>query len=260
MVVLVVRESGWFVWKQAQSSVFALLIFASLAASFAQPFPRYDFLLAACFAIQWFLVRRGLESLAELKLICVFHVLGLALEAYKVSRGSWSYPEPAFTKLLDVPLYAGFMYASVASYIVQAWKRFELEFTHLPSSAISVSLCAGIYLNFALSHFIGDFRWLLAAGLGLAFRRSMVHFTVSHCQWRMPTLLALTLIGGFVWIAENLCTKLGAWQYPYQAEGWSLVHPMKIFSWTLMVVIAFVIVRLWRVGWERSTAALPVER
>lgn len=36
-----------------------------------------------------------LESLDEVKVIGVFHLIGLALELYKVHMGSWSYPEEA---------------------------------------------------------------------------------------------------------------------------------------------------------------------
>ncbi len=38
--------------------------------------------------------RSGLETRDEIKVICVFHFIGLLLELYKVRMGSWSYPEP----------------------------------------------------------------------------------------------------------------------------------------------------------------------
>ena len=49
------------------------------------------------------------------------------MELFKVHKGSWSYPEEAYTKFFGVPLYSGFMYASVASYMCQAWHWFNLK-------------------------------------------------------------------------------------------------------------------------------------
>ncbi|MBW9235086.1 DUF817 domain-containing protein [Leptospira santarosai] len=28
----------------------------------------------------------------------------------------------------------------------------------------------------------------------------------------------------FIWIAENIATFFGAWEYPNQVDAWSLVH------------------------------------
>ncbi|MBJ6949523.1 DUF817 family protein, partial [Vibrio cholerae] len=50
------------------------------------------------------------------------------------------------------------------------------------------------------------------------------------------------LIGFFIWIAENIATFFGAWQYPNQHETWNLVHLSKISSWFLLVVISIMIV------------------
>lgn len=58
----------------------------------------------------------------------------------------------------------------------------------------------------------------------------------------MPLPLAFLLIGFFIWIAENISTLFGGWQYPNQAESWELVHLGKISSWGLLVVITFTIV------------------
>ncbi|EEM82841.1 hypothetical protein bthur0011_31740 [Bacillus thuringiensis serovar huazhongensis BGSC 4BD1] len=58
----------------------------------------------------------------------------------------------------------------------------------------------------------------------------------------MPLVLSFFLIGFFIWIAENIATFFGAWQYPNQREAWSLVHLSKISSWFLLVVISIMIV------------------
>lgn len=50
------------------------------------------------------------------------------------------------------------------------------------------------------------------------------------------------LIGFFVWVAENISTIFGAWEYPNQAVAWNLVSMGKISSWSLMVIIGVIIV------------------
>src|SRR5688572_29578627 len=121
------RELVSFGWKNAASCLFPVLIFASLALSRVVHIPyvaRYDLLLVICLGIQVAMVRFGLETKREAIVITVFHLLGLAMEIHKVQLGSWAYPEQAYTKVAGVPLYSGFMYASVASFMCQAWHRF----------------------------------------------------------------------------------------------------------------------------------------
>ncbi len=102
-----------------------------------------------------------METRDEIKVIYLFHLIRLALELYKVNMGSWSYPEPAYTKLFGVPLYSGFMYASVASYMCQVWRRLRMDMTGWPGFMLSLLLGGAIYLNFFTHHFILDFRWWL---------------------------------------------------------------------------------------------------
>jgi uncharacterized membrane protein YoaT (DUF817 family) len=75
-----------------------------------------------------------LETRDELKAICVFHAVGFALEAFKTSAHiqSWAYPDFAYSKLLGVPLFSGFMYAAVGSYMIQAWRLLDLRVVHHP--------------------------------------------------------------------------------------------------------------------------------
>ena len=56
----------------------------------------------------------GLETKKEVGVICFFHLLGVSMEIFKVSHGAWTYPDDGFSKVMGVPLYSGFMYASVA--------------------------------------------------------------------------------------------------------------------------------------------------
>jgi uncharacterized membrane protein YoaT (DUF817 family) len=58
----------------------------------------------------------------------------------------------------------------------------------------------------------------------------------------MPMALSFLLMGFFIWIAENIATYFGAWQYPHQKRHWAIVGPTKISSWMLLVIISFIIV------------------
>jgi hypothetical protein len=58
----------------------------------------------------------------------------------------------------------------------------------------------------------------------------------------MPLALSFVLIGFFLWAAENGATLLRAWQYPSQESVWTLVHPAKVGSWSLLVVVSIVLV------------------
>ena len=205
------------------------------------------------------LVWSRLETAAELKTICVFHVIGLALELYKVNHGSWTYPEPALTKIAGVPLFSGFMYASVASYFVQAWRRFDLRFDRFPRAPWVSLVGVAIYLNFFLSRAFGDSRWMIVGSVFVLFGRTFVRFTCLHQTCRMPIVVGFFLVGLFVWFAENLCTYLGAWKYPHQQSGWEVVDLGKLSSWCLLVIVSFLLVAaLKRIAREPVTDAAPI--
>lgn len=234
-----------FVYLQAISCIFPVIIFAALALSkfISIPFlPRYDFILFICIAAQIFMLFSKLETLDEFKVICLFHVIGLALELYKVHMGSWAYPEEAYSKFFGVPLYSGFMYASVASYICQSWRHFDLHIYNWPKSVYAVGISVLIYLNFFTHHFTYDIRWVLKGLLLIIFLRTFVTFEINKKIYKMPMILSFLLIGFFIWIAENITTFFGAWQYPNQEATWSLVPIGKISSWFLLVIISIIIV------------------
>jgi uncharacterized membrane protein YoaT (DUF817 family) len=241
------RELLLFGWKQVRACVFAGSFFAVLVVSKELPLgalPRYDFLLLAALAIQATLLLLRVESPAEAAVLTVFHLLGLGLEWFKTQPhiGSWSYPEPAFSKLGAVPLYTGFMYAAVASYMCQAWRLLALRLTGYPPHALSLLVCMAIYANFFTRHWIGDFRWWLVAAVIAAFAKTHVHFTVSKAERSMALLASFVLIGFFVWVAENFATFFGAWVYPNQAQAWAVVSMDKISSWALLVIVTFILV------------------
>src|ERR1043166_1870918 len=132
--------------KEAAACVFAGSFLFLLAISGHISIPglaRYDFLFLSAIAIQIVLIAVRLENWREVAVLSLFHLIGMGLELFKTSPAihSWSYPEPAFFHIRTVPLYSGFMYASVASYIMQAWRRFDLRISHFPPFWMAVSVC-----------------------------------------------------------------------------------------------------------------------
>ncbi len=241
------RECAVFAWKQVRSCVFAGAFFAVLVLSNRVHIPglaRYDFILVCSLAIQVALVATRIETWDEVKVLCVFHLLGLALELFKTraSIGSWSYPEPGVAKIQGVPLYSGFMYAAVASYMCQAWRVLRLELTAYPDPRASLLLALAIYANFFTHHYIFDFRWPLTVAVIWQFRHTWLGFTVTGVRRRMPLVLSFVLIGFFIWVAENAATFHGAWAYPDQRMGWQGVSLGKIHCWSLLVILSFVLV------------------
>ena len=240
-------EFLYFGIKEARACLFVGLFFAAV---FTLPhagfwgIPRYDLLLIIAIAIQIWMVWSGLETMDELKAVCLFHVVGFALEVFKTSSGihSWEYTDFGYTKLFGVPLFSGFMYAAVGSYIIQAWRLMDLRIRHHPPYWMATLLAILIYANFFTHHFIGDYRWYLAAcTLGL-YARSTVIFRPYDRDRSMPLLLSFVLIGFFIWLAENISTFFGIWKYPNQLGAWSTVHLGKWSSWSLLVIMTFTIV------------------
>ncbi len=242
------REFVIFGLKEARSCIFAGSFLTLLLISRQLPlgdFPRYDFLFLAAVALQIVLLATRIETVDELLVLCAFHAVGMGLELFKTSPGiqSWSYPEPAFFKLGTVPLYSGFMYASVASYMCQAWRIFDLELTRYPSYWLSVPLGLAIYGNYFWHHYWVDLRWWLILAVFLVFGPCTVWFTVIPGRRRhMPLVLSFALIGFFIWLAENIATFLGAWVYPHQQAGWQTVSWGILSSWFLLTIISFILV------------------
>jgi uncharacterized membrane protein YoaT (DUF817 family) len=232
-----------FAWLQVQCCLFAAAIFVGLALSTAVPLPlpRYDALLVYGLVLTAVFYLLRLETGREVAVIFGFHLVGLALELFKVQMGSWSYPEEAWTKVAGVPLYSGFMYAAVGSYICQAFRRFDLRINSFPWIPAAV-LAVAAYANFFTHHFLPDLRWALAAAFVVVLWRSRVSFTVGARSYAMPLSLSFVLIGFFLWVAENAATLLGAWQYPDQGQIWQMVHVGKWGSWALLVSLSFVLV------------------
>jgi uncharacterized membrane protein YoaT (DUF817 family) len=76
----------------------------------------------------------------------------------------------------------------------------------------------------------------------------------------MPLVASFFLIGLFVWFAENLCTYLGAWEYPHQRAGWSMVGLGKLSSWCLLVIVSFILVAALKRSAESAPAKASKQR
>ncbi len=235
--------------KQAWACVFgAALLAVIVAARLWYPddawLARNDALTLAAIAIQIVMLATRLESGRELWVIVLFHLTGTAMELFKTDVGSWSYDGDGVLRIGAVPLFSGFMYAAVGSYMVRVYRLFDLRFTRYPRRWLTAVVAAAIYANFFGHHFIVDFRWLLLAAVVVLWWPTMMHFRVWRRVHRMPLLVAFGLVALFIWFAENIATWGGAWLYPDQLDGWHPVSASKLVSWFLLMIISVVLVTL----------------
>lgn len=241
------KELIAFTIKEARACVFAGSFFVLLFASnhvYLFGLHRYDFIFIGALLIQAFLIWKKIESWDEVKVIMLFHLVGLVLEIFKTQPeiGSWSYPEPGFFKVMGVPLFSGFMYSAVGSYISQAWNVLKLRVENYPKYIYSVPLSVAVYLNFFTHHFIVDVRWFLFVLIVVVFSKTVVYFTPLDKERSLPMLVSFGLIAFFIWIAENISSYLGAYEYPNQVQTWDWVSFNKMGSWFLLVIISVIIV------------------
>ena len=249
---------GWRLWlyefllfgfKQAWACLFGGLLLALLLGThFFYPegalLHRYDFLTLAALAIQAAMLAFRLETWAEAKVILIFHVVGTMMELFKTAAGSWIYPEASVLHIGAVPLFSGFMYAAVGSYIARVWRIFDFRYSAYPPRWATWVLAAAIYVNFFAHHWLPDIRLVLFAATILLFARTRVHFRNWRAHRWMPLLVGFLLVALFIWGAENIGTFAQAWTYPGQEHGWRMVSPAKLGSWFLLMLISFVLVEL----------------
>ncbi len=233
--------------KQGWACLFGGLLLALVVASKLwypedAALSRYDFLFLAALGLQAFLLTFRFESWDEAKAILLFHIVGTAMELFKTKMGSWAYPEEAFFRIEGVPLFSGFMYATVGSYLARVSRLFDFRFTRHPPLWAIAALSVAIYANFFTHHYTADLRWALIALTALLFGPSVVHFKVWRTHRRMPLLLGLFLVALFIWLAENIATAGGAWVYPNQTSGWEMVPLAKLSSWFLLMIVSYTMV------------------
>ena len=207
------------------------------------PVARYDALLAFALLLQVLFLAFGLESLAEARVILLFHLTGTAMELFKVQAGSWSYPGAAVIAVGGVPLYSGFMYASVGSFMARAIRLFDMQFAPFPPFGWHLALAVAAYVNFFAHHFLWDARYLIFAATVALYARTRIWFRIGEVWRWMPLPVAAFLSSLFLWIAENVGTMTGTWLYAGQG-AFEVVSLSKMGSWYLLLYVAFATVTL----------------
>lgn len=238
-----------FGFKQAWACLFGgvLLALVLLTKLYWPPhawLARYDFLFLAAVTIQILLLILRMETVREAKIILLFHVIGTFMELFKTSVGSWVYPENNFLRVGHVPLFSGFMYASVGSFLARVTRILDMRYTRFPGKKITVFLAILIYANFFTHHFIPDIRIPLFVFVAIAFGPTWVYYRPFRKFRRMPLLLGFALVALFIWAAENIGTFANIWVYPHQQHGWQHVHFAKLGSWFLLMIISFILISL----------------
>lgn len=240
-----------FIKTQASACVFGLFILSiillsKLTLSYIDVFNirlyRYDILLLVVICFQCLLLKFKLESSKEFLVIICFHLMALVMEIFKVKVGSWVYPEPALFSVFSVPLFAGFMYSAVGSYIARIHNIYQVSYQAFPNISMCCMLVIAIYINFFSHHYIADIRWFLLVFSIWLFRNTKAHLKVGSYQFRVPLLLFFFFIAIAIWLAENIATYSRIWLYPNQIAGWKMVSYQKIIAWYLLMLLSYVMV------------------
>ena len=242
-------EFLWFGLKQAWACLFGGAMLALILGTFLlwpdeSPISRYDFLVVGAVLIQIAMLALRLETWAEARVILLFHIAGTIMELFKTAHASWIYPEDSVLRIGAVPLFSGFMYAAVGSYIARVQRIFHIRVNGYPTLWSTWILAAAIYVNFFAHHWLPDIRLALFVATALLFGRGWFWFTADRARLRMPLLLGYGLVALFIWFAENLGTLGRAWVYPGQEAGWEPVSLAKLGSWYLLMIISVVLVSL----------------
>jgi uncharacterized membrane protein YoaT (DUF817 family) len=229
-------EVGVFLLKQAWACIFgATLLLVIVGARLWYPddaaLARNDFLTISAIVIQIVMLATRLESGRELWVILLFHVTGTVMELFKTDVGSWAYEAEGVLRIGAVPLFSGFMYAAVGSYMVRVYRLFDLGFVRYPRRWLTALVAAAIYVN-----------WVLLIAVVLLWARTVMYARVWRAVIRLPLLAAFGGVAVFIYLAENIGTWAGAWMYPDQLDGWQPVSITKLVSWFLLMIISVVLV------------------
>ena len=246
-------ELIWFGIRQAQACIFAGAMLAGIILSkwlWQADFllPRYDFLFLYALFLQVILVTAKMETWEEVRVILVFHLVGTVMEIFKTHVGSWAYPEENYIRIAGVPLFSGFMYSSVGSYIARIWRLIAFKFQHFPSRTQMSALCLLIYINFFSHHYILDMRYVLFLLSAYVFGRTRVYYKPHQQYYWMPLFVGFWLVAFFIWLGENVGTFGSIWIYPSQKAAWHIVSMAKMGSWFLLMIISFTLVSLLHAG------------
>ena len=252
-----------FVYKQAYACIFwGFLIVMMTLTKYYYPLEdilyRYDFLFIVALSFQTILLMMRLESMREASVILIFHIIATGMEVFKThpSIGSWNYPETFSIGIMSVPLFAGFMYSAVGSYIARVWRIFDFKFNNYPRKIYTILIAIGIYINFFTHHFFYDIRYILLIFVFITFGRTQIYYTPRHHTYSMNLAFWFSLVAFFIWIAENIATYTRVWIYPWQEIVWHPVGIEKILAWFLLMIISFVLVSLIHKPEEKTSLSL----
>jgi uncharacterized membrane protein YoaT (DUF817 family) len=243
----VLTEFGIFLKKQASCSVFGgLMLFFLLATKyFSVPgLYRYDLLFILAVITQIFLIAFKMETPREVIAVIVFHICAMGLEIFKTapSVGSWEYPETAILTIVTVPLFTGFLYSSVGSYMARAWRINKFTFIYLPNKFILLLFAILIYVNFFTNHYTQDVRWIIFALLIFVFWKTKFRVLLTNKWYTFHPLFTNALLAFFVWIGEQVGTFARVWVYPNQSIEWNPVSFQKFTSWYILLIFSFILI------------------
>lgn len=250
MFLKTIREFFLFGLKQASACIFGGFLLAMIITTkFWYPIEaihRYDFLFLAAVAFQIALLLFRLETPREALVIIIFHIAATGMEVFKTSASikSWQYPEAFTLGIGNVPLFAGFMYSAVGSYISRVWRICQFRYSSYPNWWLTFGLVLLIYANFFTHHYIIDVRWALLAISIFLFWRVKIYFIILTKYRQMPLLVGWLLVAMFIWFAENIATYAAIWVYPSQEKDWHMVPVSKLIAWYLLMMLSFVLVSI----------------
>ncbi len=244
-----IKEFYIFIKKQASCSLFGgLMLFFLLATKYVSVpgIYRYDLLFLIAIVVQIVLILSKLETPREVVAIIVFHICAMGMEIFKTSPavGSWAYPEPALFAIGTVPLFTGFLYSSVGSYMARAWRINKFTFIHLPHKISLAFVGLLIYANFFANHYIPDMRWVIFGILIALFWNTKLRVQLTHTWYTFHPLFTNALLASFVWLAEQIGTFARVWIYPHQATEWHPVTFHMFTSWYMLLIFSFIIIAL----------------
>ncbi len=244
-------ELWYFFLANLRASHFGVFLLAMFLLSEVVVVPglsRYDFIFVAAVAFQLSALLFRFEQPKEFFVIFLFHILATGMELFKTNPaiGSWTYPSvhTAVFVLSSVPLFSGFLYSAIGSYISRAFLFLNLSYERFPAYLHLWVLAGLIYINFFTHHFLYDIRYGLFIYTLIIFWRTKVHFRVYQKRRTMPFLFTAALTALFVWIAENIGTFTTIWLYPSQLQYWHLVSFNKMGSWFLLLILSFALVSI----------------
>jgi uncharacterized membrane protein YoaT (DUF817 family) len=238
-----------FLLKQAWAAVFGIAFLAAIITTHMiwhddwGAITRNDTLFLFAISSQALLLATRLETWAEAKVIFLFHITGTVMEIFKLQMGSWDYPGDGIAEIMGVPLFTGFMYAAIGSYIARVIRIFDIKFAPYPPLWVTFLLAALIYGNFFTHHFLPDIRIGLFIATVLVFGRVWIWSGIGMKKRWCPLPVAAFLAAFCVWIAENVGTFTQTWVYAGQG-AFDLVSFGKLGSWYLLVYVSFVTVTL----------------